>query len=370
MSRMSGFSFSELSWITNWYLRDETLKEATTSLVNYQHTLPLARHWGDGTFSSSDGQRFTVTVPSRSAVALPRYFGFGKGLTMLNWTSDLYAQYGSKPVKTTNREALHTLDAILDNESDLLLVEHTTDTAGFTEILCGLFDLLGLKFSPRLRDISDQRLWRTAGVVVPPVLQPLFKGNLVRSSRILEQWDDLARLAGSLKLGYTSASLIISKLQAFPRKNALASTLQEYGRLVKTAFLLNYLESEQTRRHVGGQLDKGENIHALRDYLFYGRKGQIRLRQAEEQRNQVDCLLLVVNCIVVWNTVYMARSLEELKKEGLFYKEEELAHLSPCRFRHINVYGKYTFDLAALKSLKGFRPLRQSIENEREEWES
>ena len=52
------------------------------------------------------------------------------------------------------------LDAILDNETELTILEHTTDTAGYTELVFALFDLLGMQFAPRIRDLGDQRLYR------------------------------------------------------------------------------------------------------------------------------------------------------------------------------------------------------------------
>jgi TnpA family transposase len=43
MARMSEFSYQQLLWTTNWYLREETLREATTTLVNHHYHLPLSR---------------------------------------------------------------------------------------------------------------------------------------------------------------------------------------------------------------------------------------------------------------------------------------------------------------------------------------
>ena len=70
-----------------------------------------------------------------SATALPRYFGYGRGVTFYTWTSDQYLQYGTKVVCATNRDGAHVLDEILDNETELDLLEHTTDTAGYTDLL-------------------------------------------------------------------------------------------------------------------------------------------------------------------------------------------------------------------------------------------
>jgi TnpA family transposase len=85
---------------------------------------------GGGTLSSSDGQLFPVQGKVRNARALPRYFGYGQGLTFYTWSSDQFSQYGTKVISSTLRDATYVLDAILDNETDLIILEHTTDTAG------------------------------------------------------------------------------------------------------------------------------------------------------------------------------------------------------------------------------------------------
>jgi TnpA family transposase len=155
-----------------------------------------------------------------------------------------------------------------------------------------------------------------------------------------------------------TASLFISKLQAYPRQHVLARALQEYGRLVKTRFILRYLQSEDYRRRINAQLNKGESLHALRDFLFVADKGVIRHKQEEAQTNQAMCLNLVTNAVVVWNTVYMQAVLDQLQTEGYPVAEEDLAHLSPARFEHVNPYGKYVFPIDQALQRHGLRPLR------------
>jgi hypothetical protein len=113
MAELANLSYRKLAWCATWYLREETLKAVTAQLVNFQHRQPLAAAWGTGTLSSSDGQRFPVTVKARNATALPRYFGYGRGLTHNTWTSDQHALYGGKPIPTTARDATYVLDEIL-----------------------------------------------------------------------------------------------------------------------------------------------------------------------------------------------------------------------------------------------------------------
>lgn len=358
MAQVTNLSYDELLWYTNWYLDDNTLPTATNILVNYHHTLPLAQMWGGGTLSSSDGQRFPVAVKNTQAVALPRYFGYGKGVTFYTWMSDQFSQYGNKVIPSTTRDATYLLDGILDNETDLDILEHTADTAGYTEVVFALFDLLGLSFSPRIRDLADQQLYRLKRQLPDADLKPLFKGRVNRQL-ILTCWDEMLRVVGSLKQGWVTASLFISKLRSFPEPNRLLQAFQEYGRLVKTIFILRYLNSEDYRRRINRQLNKGESIHSLRRFLMFARQGELRQRKQEDLANQSSCLTLVTNAVVVWNSIYIAAILEYLKREGYPISQEDIAHLSPARYEHINPYGKYRFDIAQNQSRQGLRPLRQ-----------
>jgi hypothetical protein len=60
MSEACGVPCDVLAWTAEWYVREETLREANTCIVNHHHSLELAGVFGGGTMSSSDGQRFPV----------------------------------------------------------------------------------------------------------------------------------------------------------------------------------------------------------------------------------------------------------------------------------------------------------------------
>jgi len=348
-------SYRQLHWANNWYLREETLQAATNTLVNFQYAQPLSHYWGDGRFSSSDGQRFVVAVRTQNATPLPRYFGYGRGLTFLTWTSNQYSQYGTLVTPPTHGEAAYTLDKILDHESELTIQEHTTDTGGYTELVFALFDLLGMQFAPRLKDISDASLY----CIDPKKVYPHIQGIITRKINldlIVQHWDEMLRMAASLKFKWVTASGLIRKLQAFPRQHILTRALQEYGRLVKTIFILRYFQSEAYRRRIGSQLNKGEKLHTLRAHLHSANRGRIRKKYPLEHLNQANCLNLITNAITVWNTVYMQAAIEHLKAQGHEITEEALSHLSPARFEHINIYGKFSFEISVPLSNRGLRP--------------
>ena len=118
-----------------------------------------------------------------------------QGLTYYTWTSDQLSQYGTKVIPATVRDATYVLDAILDNETELTIVEHATDTAGYTDVVFALFDLLGMQFAPRLRDLGDQQLYRMSREQNAGRLAPRFKGT-IQQNFIVRHWDDMLRLAG------------------------------------------------------------------------------------------------------------------------------------------------------------------------------
>jgi TnpA family transposase len=182
------------------------------------------------------------------ATALPRYFGYRKGVTFYTWTADQFSQYETKVIPATVRDATYVLHEILDNETELPILEHTTDTVGYTETGFAVRPD-GMQFSLRIRDLADQRLFRLVRQKRHPHLAPLLRGRINRD-RILRNRDDLLRVAGSLQRGWMTASPLIGKLQSHPRQNRLTRALQEYGRLVKTVFIHRYLERVDYRRRI------------------------------------------------------------------------------------------------------------------------
>jgi TnpA family transposase len=355
MARASQYSYQQLEWAWEQLCREDTLTAASACLVDFHHGLPLTQTWGAGRLSSSDGQRFAARTRGPGVAALPRYFGHRRrGMQIYSWTSDQYSQYASKVITATVRDATHTLDGILDNQTVLPIEQHTTDTHGYTEMIFGAYDLLGLRFAPRIRDLDRQRLYRHG--VAPEIETSQLLKHKIRSELILPYWDQLLRLAASLRHGWAPASLLLARLQAGSRRNPLAQALQEYGRLIKTNFILAWLADEELRSRVGRQLNKGEQLHALRRAIFYADEGHVRHHTPEQQGEQALCLAIVVNAILAWNTVYEQDAIDQLRADGELITTTAIEHISPLPRKHIHLHGHYPFDLAARPT--GHRPLR------------
>jgi TnpA family transposase len=326
---------------SRWFLRDATIKAANTILVNHHHGLELSRIWGDGSRSSSDGQRFAVERRSLLGSVYPRYFGYyDQALQLYTHTSDQSSVYGTQAISCGPREAGYVLGGILDNDTALAIREHTSDTNGFTEHLFGLCVLLGINFMPRLKDLPDQVLSRIDRDVDYGILQPLFRGR-INIELILEQWDQLVRLAASLKDRLTPAHVVMQRLANANASDRLAGALSQLGRLMKTLHILRYIQEEPLRDAIQLQLNRGEFRHILAKSLFFANWGNFRSGDYEEVMNKASCLSLLSNAVLVWNTVHIARIVDQLRAAGHEVKDEDLARVSPLAHAHVIPNGSY-----------------------------
>ena len=220
-----------------------------------------------------------------------------------------------------------------------------------------LCHLLGFRFAPRIRDLADKRLATIERPSRYPALQGLI-GTRLGTKPIRAHWDEVLRLTTSIQQGTVTASLMLRKLGAYPRRNGLALALRELGRLERTLFTLQWLRDVDLRRRVHVGLNKGEARNALARAVFFNRLGEIRDRTYEDQRYRASGLNLVVAAIVVWNTVYLERVVATLRQRDPSLREDLLRHLSPLGWEHINLTGDYVWDPGGGTTKGQFRPLR------------
>jgi len=112
------------------------------------------------------------------------------------------------------------------------------------------------------------------------------------------------------------------------------------------------------RHKINAQLNKGEQLHNLRTYLWFGGDGIIRKKQESEQQVTARCLILITNIVMVWNTVYIGLIIKQLEKAQSGVSDEDLRRISPAPFEHINRLGKYDFKTEINTQLDVLRPLR------------
>ena len=300
--------------------------------------------------------RMAATNDLPDAMINPKY-GAEPGRLFYTHISDQYAPFSSKLINVGVRDSTYVLDGLLYHESDLRIEEHYTDTAGFTDHVFALMHMLGFRFAPRIRDLGDTKLYIPKSDIDYAALKPMIGGTL-NIKQIRTHWDDILRLAASIKQGTVTASLMLRKLGSYPRQNGLALALRELGRIERTLFILDWLQSVELRRRVQAGLNKGEARNALARAVFFYRLGEIRDRSFEQQRYRASGLNLVTAAIVLWNTVYLERATNALRGHGRTVDDTLLQYLSPLGWEHINLTGDYLWRSKAKIGGGKFRPLR------------
>ena len=355
-----GVSYAQLAWTHNWYLSPENYHAALGMIISAHHQLPFARHWGDGTSSSSDGQFFRSSRSRGGASEVNAKYGNEPGVKLYSQLSDHFASFGSLVISATASEAPYVLDGLVLGAGHLPLHEHYTDTGGATDHVFALFHLLGYRFAPRLRDIADRKL----GSIAPPSTYKgieCLMGRTIKTAAIEADWDDIIRIVASIKDGTVAPSVIMRKLSAYKRQNRLDFALAELGRIERTLFTLDWLEQPELRRACQAGLNKGEARHTLAAAVYTNRQGRFTDRSLENQEYRASGLNLMIAAISYWNTVYLDRAVQHLRSINAEFDPALLAHLSPMGWAHISLTGDYLWEQAKRLPVGEFRPLNDPM---------
>lgn len=191
-----------------------------------------------------------------------------------------------------------------------------------------------------MRDLADRRLGSIVSASSYKGIECLF-GQGIRISAIEAEWDELVRLAASVRERTVAPSVILRKLTAYKRQNKLDIALRELGRIERTLFTLDWLEHPELRRSCQAGLNKGEARHALADAIYTNRQWRFTDRSLENQQYRASGLSLLIAAIAYWNTVYLGRAADHLRYSGHQIDENLLAHVSPMGWSHIGFTGDY-----------------------------
>ena len=227
-----------------------------------------------------------------------------------------------------------------------------------TQHVFALIHLLGFPFAPRIRDLHDKRLIIHRKAELYQGLQSIFSTTSLNLKDIETHWSEVLRLASSIKQGTVTASLMMKKLASYSKQNGLVKALREIGRIERSLFMLDWFRDSSLRRRVQAGLNKGEARNALAHAVFMHRLGEIRDRGLENQSYRASGLTLLTAAISLWNTVYIERAIDSLKRKGIPFNDQLISHLSPLGWEHINLSGDYVWRTNLKLRLGKYRSLR------------
>jgi TnpA family transposase len=342
---LKGLDRRQIAFINQRQVTEENLDDAITTVVDAYAGIALNRHWGTGKSASADGTKWDIHPQSLMTEYHVRYGGYGGiGFYLV---SDTYIALFSRFSACGAYEGHSILDFVSQNRSLLQPDKVHCDTHGQNAPIFGLAHLLGIDLMPRIRNWKDLHLFRADPGTRYEHIDELFTNTAIDWNLIEAHLPDMLRVVLSIRAGRLLPSAILRRLGTYSRKNRLYFAFRELGRVIRTIFLLRYLDSVDLRRTIHAATNKSEHFNLYSQWVSFGGNGLVTALPRDEQRKMIKYTHLVANLLIFHTTVMMTKSLDAIRADGLgeAITEEALAGLSPYLTEHINRFGDYVLDL-------------------------
>ena len=342
-----GINESTLKNTVNWCFSLKNIQAANNIIIGLTDRLALSnafRKYPNELHTSSDGRKVNVGVDSLHASYSFKYFGKDKGVTMYTFIDERHALFHSTVISASDREAAYVIDGLMQNEvikSDI----HSTDTHGFSEAIFAATHMIDTAFAPRFKKIGEQRLYgfsskstyqRRGYSIVP--------SRTINRKLILKNWDDILRFMATIKLRYSSASQLFKRLSSYAKDHPLYRALKEFGRIIKSQFILTYYDDVELRQRIEKQLNKVELANNFSAAVFFANNQEFQVGTKEEQEIATACKVLIQNAIVLWNYLYLSQRLSTTHdpndRQDML---EAITGGSIIAWAHVNMQGEYDF---------------------------
>ncbi len=362
----AGVNQNTMTNMVKWYFNMANLNAANERIREFINRLALPHvfaHNEDERHGSSDGRKVGVSVECLLATYSFKYFGKDKGVSIYTFIDDRHVLFHHHVMSSSEREAAYVIDG-LNNMNVTKIDIHSTDSHGYTELIFSAMHLLGTTFAPRLKNIGKQKIYAFSTKKSYQKLgYKLLPSRPISQKLIENHWEDILRFMATIRLNKVSASQLFKRLSSYAKDNPLYKALKEFGRIVKSLFILTYLDDVKLRQRVEKQLNRIESSNKFAKAIFYANNGEFKQSDPVEQNITVACKIMIQNSIVLWNYLYLSELLSNCSDDKeraemiLLIKEG-----SVLTWTHVNLHGEFNFrrnavndcafDLAKILALK------------------
>ena len=339
------YSRKEIAWIFNHHITEYKLNKAMDYQINIYNQFELPKSWGTGKTESVDGTYWNIYTNNLLAEHHIRYGQYG-GIGYYH-VSDQYIALFSNFIPCGVYEATYIFDGVIGNESDIQPDTIHGDTGAQSEVVFAFAYLLAIKLMPRIRNFKHLKYYRPVmedGVVFEHI-ESLFTNDKIDWSLIEAHYKDMLRMVMSIQSGKIKASTILRKLCTKSRKNKIYQAFRELGRVIRTMFLLNYINDIEMRRMIQAATCKSEEFNNFIAWVAFGHNGIIKDNLQGNQRKIINFGRFAANSVILHVVANMTNIINELKAEGLVVTQDMLNALSPYHEGHINRYGLFPLSM-------------------------
>jgi len=353
-------SESALVNTVNWYFDLENIDKANDKIIQFMSNLPLPQIYKahkDQLHTSSDGQKLMVKGNSVFAAYSYKYRGH-KAITAYSYLDERFLNFASFIFNSNERESTYMVDGLLHDKIVRSSI-HSTDTHGYTEAVFALMNLLGFEFAPRIARLSKQRIYAfTKKADIKELGYKILPDGYIDTQLIHDNWNSILRLVCSIKLKECTASQIFKRLNSYSRQHPVYQALKEYGKIIKTIFILKYIDDIELRKRITKQLNKVEHSNRFSDAIFFANNNVMIFVHRTDQLIAESCKRLIKNAIICWNYLYLTQLIQKTKT--IERKQQILKAIkagSAMTWQHIYFHGQYDFSEETLNDSFEFENL-------------
>jgi TnpA family transposase len=248
----------QIAWVNQRHISESALDEAITTLINGYNRFLLPSYWGSSERASADGTKWDLYEQNLLSEYHIRYGGYG-GIAYFVISAKYIALF-SHFIPCGVREAIYILDGLMENKSEIQPDIMHSDSHGQSESVFGLAYLLGIKLMPRIKNWKHLTFYRPDKKTQYEHIDALFSHH-IDWKLIGDNFDEMLRMAVSIKAGKLAPSTILRRLGSYNRRNRLNQAFHELGRVVRTEFLLNWISDLELRRVTLGAMNKSEQFN-------------------------------------------------------------------------------------------------------------
>ena len=336
----------ELENAVNWRFSIDNIIAANDKVIEVMDRMELPRIYRNSTtalHTSSDGQKFEVRQPSLNASYSFKYFGQLQGVSAYSFIDERGLLWYSLVISPAERESTYVIDGLMHNDVVKSTI-HSTDEHGFKEAIFCLTHLLGISYAPRFRNLKKQTLYHFRNRKNEGGDWMIAPKKYVNEKVILESWDDLLRLIVTIKLKEATASSIFRRLNSYSHQHRLYQAMKAFGQIIKSMFILHYIDQVELRQAIEKQLNKIELANGFTRAVAVGNPNGLEHADKADQEIAESCNRLIRNSIVCWNYLYLTQKItlaktEEERKRLLDIIETH----SPQSWGSFNMLGEFDF---------------------------
>lgn len=341
-----GLDADSISRMMQVVIDADCLRAAANAVEEIVRSCPISSLWGSGATASADLMSLEASRHLWSTRTDPRRRVYAVGTY-----SHLLDQWGiiyDQPIVLNKRQAGAAIEGALRQEA-ADLEKLAVDTHGCTHFAMSIAKLCGFDLCPRLAGLSGLKFYLPRGAGAPEKLRGIASATVSRD--VIEKgWDELLRIAASIKEGWCSATYALEKFGSASRGTSAYEAGVAVGKLLRTLFLCDYLSNKSFRRDIGRTLSRGESLHTLQRAIYTRPLSAKAGRDAQELKAISNALTLLTNIVMAWNARHMQAVFDAAPSE---WPDWALRHIAPVGHAHINMRGVMTFDL---KKRRGHQP--------------